>query len=416
MTNTKKGVARPESMGRVNQKVVLEEIRLNGPISRADIARKTGLSKPSVSRAVDILLKENLVFEGDPLENHQEVGRKPKWLRFNTKAAFFQSVDIGGTKITFGLGDLSGELLEEHSVKNPRYWDKIVKLISNEVERVLRSANIPLEKLKGIAIAAQGVVNIEKGEVTSAPNIEGPERYLLKDRIKEHLSVPVWIENDVNLAAVGEFWKEQEKCKNIIYISLGTAIGGAIIINGSLFRGKNYYAGEIGWFVSGKDYLFKNFDKFGCLESLATGPALVRKAKEMIKQIPSQYDLLALDDDITPKKIFDAYKKGGRLAKKIVNDWIKDLGIAISNVSSLLNPELIILEGGLTRSGGFFLDELKKIVNWGTQIPPQIEISHLQNKAPLYGGLKLCLDQYMEKLFSEEHVEERTGKKEKLLC
>ena len=404
MTNKKnegqKKVARPESMGRVNQKIVLEEIRFNGPISRADIARKTGLSKPSVSRAVDNLLRDKLVFEEDPLENHQEVGRKPTWLRFNTKAAFFQGVDIGGTKITFGLGDLSGELLEEHNVKNPRHWDKIVKLISNEVQQVLRNANIPLEKLKGIAVAAQGVVNIEKGEVTSAPNIEGPDRYPLRERIKEHLSVPVWIENDVNLAAMGEFWKKQGKYKDIVYISLGTVIGGAIIINGSLFRGKNYYAGEIGWLVPGKDHLFKDFGKFGCLETLATGPALNRKAKEMIQRTSSKYDPLTSYDNITPKKIFDAYKKGSRLAKKIVKEWIEDLGITISNISSLLNPELIILEGGLTRSGGFFLDELKKIVNWGTQIPPEIKISGLQEKASLYGGIKLCLDHYIESLFS----------------
>ncbi|GAH50675.1 unnamed protein product, partial [marine sediment metagenome] len=258
---------------------------------------------------------------------------------------------------------------------------------------------IPLEKLKAIAIAAQGVVTVENGEVTSAPNIEGLERYPLRERIKEHLSIPVWVENDVNLAAVGEFWKEQEKCKDIMYISLGTAIGGAIIMNGNLFRGKNYCAGEIGWFIPGKDYLFKNFGKFGCLETLATGPALVRKAKEMIRQAPFQYYPLALDDEITPKKIFDAYKKGNRLAKKIVNDWIEDLGIAVSNVCSLLNPELIILEGGLTRSGGFFLDELKKIVRWGTQVAPQIKISNLQEKAPLYGGLKFCIDNYMKGLF-----------------
>jgi len=394
----KKAVARPESMGRVNQERVLEEIRFNGPLSRADIARKTGLSKPSVSRAVDNLLRDKLVFEEDPVENHQEVGRKPTWLRFNTKAAFFQGVDIGGIKITFGLGDLSGELLEEHNVKNPRHWDKIVKLISNEVQQVLRNANIPLEKLKGIAVAAQGVVNIEKGEVTSAANIEGPDRYPLRESIKEHLSVPVWIENDVNLAAMGEFWKEQRKYKDIVYISLGTVIGGAIIINGSLFRGKNYYAGEIGWLVPGKEHLFRDLGKFGCLENLATGPALTRKAKEMIEEDFSEDNLLAFGKNITPKKIFDAYKKGSSLAKKIVNDWIEDLGITISNVSSLLNPELIILEGGLTRSGGFFLDDLKKIVEWGTQASPEIKISTLQDKASLYGGLKLCIDNYYHSL------------------
>jgi len=197
---------------------------------------------------------------------------------------------------------------------------------------------------------------------------------------------------------MGEFWKDQEKFKDIVCISLGTAIGGAIIINGSLFRGKNYSAGEIGWFVSSKDYLFKNFGKFGCLETVATGPALVRKAKGMIKQISSQYDLLASDNDITPKKIFDAYKKGSSLAKKIVEEWIENLGITISNISSLLNPELIMLQGGLTRSGGFFLEDLEKIVKWGTQVPPEIKISTLQNKASLYGELKLCTNNYIKTL------------------
>lgn len=410
MTNKKnegqKKVARPESMGRVNQKIVLEEIRFNGPISRADIARKTGLSKPSVSRAVDNLLRDKLVFEEDPLENHQEVGRKPTWLRFNTKAAFFQGVDIGGTKITFGLGDLSGELLEEHNVKNPRHWDKIVKLISNEVQQVLRNANIPLEKLKGIAVAAQGVVNIEKGEVTSAPNIEGPDRYPLRERIKEHLSVPVWIENDVNLAAMGEFWKKQGKYKDIVYISLGTVIGGAIIINGSLFRGKNYYAGEIGWFIPSKEYLFKDFGEFGCLESVASGPALNKKAKRMVGRFSKEGDLLISYKDLSPKHIFDAYKKGNALAKRIVNEWVTYLGITISNISSLLNPELVILDGGLTRSGGFFLNDLEKIVKWGTQKPPKIKISDFQEKVSLYGGIKLCLSHYMDSLF----LKDRTAK------
>ncbi|MCD6318033.1 ROK family transcriptional regulator [Candidatus Aerophobetes bacterium] len=399
MKTSKKIVARPESMGRLNQSLVLDQIRINGPTSRAEIARETGLSKPSVSRAVDILLRKKLILRENFPKDQGKIGRKPEILKFNVKAAYFGSVDIGGTKITFGLGSLSEELLKKCHIRNPHNWDKIIKIIPEQIKKILKDTNIPQKKLKGIAIAAQGVVDIDKGTVSSSPNINGPERYPLREKLRKNLPVSIWIENDVNLAAIGEFWKEEEKYRNIVYISLGTAIGGAIIINGKLFRGANYYAGEVGWFVPGKDYLFKNFGKFGCLEGLATGPALIKKAKEMVQRESFKEDIFSpLTNEITPKKLFEAYKKDSKLAKNVVKEWIENLGITISNISSLLNPELIILEGGLTRSGGFFLDDLKRIVEWGTQIPPEIKISTLQGEAPLYGGLKLCTDNYMKEL------------------
>jgi len=404
MKERRRNIARPDSMGRVNQKIVLHEIRLNGLISRAKIAQETGLSKPSVSRAVEVLLKENLIFEEDPPLNYAEIGRKPVLLRFNTKAGYFESIDIGGTRLTFGLSDLPGELLQIYSFKNPGSWEKIVKLISSKVRETLKKAGISFEKLKGIGIAAQGVVDLSKGIVSSAPNISGMDEYPLRDELESNLSVPVWVENDVNLA-IGEYWEEKQNYENMVYISLGTVIGGAIILNGQLFHGTNYYAGEVGWLITDKGLLFKDLGKYGYLESLATGPALTKKAKEMVEEGLYKDDPFFPSDSMSPKTIFKAYKEGSNLAKQIVKEWIEDLGIAISNISSLLNPELVILSGGLTRSGGFFLDELKKVISWGTQKPPEIKISNLQNKAPLYGGLKLCLDNYMYSLFLEKQEE-----------
>lgn len=405
MNKRKRNVARPDSIGRINQKTVLQEIRLNGLISRAKIARETGLSKPSVSRAVEILLRDDLVFEEDPPLNYAEIGRKPMFLGFNTKAGYFESIDIGGTKLTFGLGDLSGELSQIYSFENPGSWEKIVELVSSKIRETLNKAGISFERLKGIGIAVQGVVDLTKGTVSSAPNISGMDEYPFRSKLESSFSVPVWIENDVNLAAIGEYWKEKQNYENIVYISLGTVIGGAIILNGQLFYGTDYYAGEVGWLITGKDLLFKDLGKYGYLESLATGPALTKKAKRMIEEGLYKDDPSFPSDNISPKAIFEAYREGSNLAKQIVNQWIEDLGIAITNISSLLNPEVVILSGGLTRSGGFFLDELEKVVSWGTQKPPKIKISNLQNKASLYGGLKLCLDNYMDSLFLEEPAE-----------
>jgi len=399
MNSPRKTVIRPESIGKLNKSLVLKQIRLHGPISRAEIARKTGLSKPSVSRSINILLRENLILrEGTP-EVHEKIGRKPEMLRFNNRAAFFISIDIGGTKITFGIGDLSGEILKEYQIENPHSWDEIVKLIFIETKKLLKSTKISYGDLKGVAVAAQGVVKIDEGTVTSAPNIMGPREYPLRDKLKEYLqTVPLWIENDVNLSAMGEFWRMQEKYKNIVYISIGTVIGGAIIINGKLFRGKNYYAGEIGWFIPDRGYLFKELGEFGCLERLATGPALVEKTRRIIQKGYYKDDFLISNNSITPRKIFNAYKKGSVVAKQVVKEWIENLGITICNISSLLNPELVILEGGLTRSGGFFLKDLRRIVQWGCQVPPEIKISTLQHRAPLYGGLKLCIDNFLKEI------------------
>lgn len=382
-------------MGRENQMAVLGEIRDNSPISRAQIAAHTGLSKPSVARAVEQLLNEELIFEKGPSGTYSEPGRKPRGLVFNERAAFFQSVDIGGTEITFALGDLSGTIIRTLTLKNPcRHWDELVELVSRGIETLITKSNIPLEKVKGIAIGAQGVVDIERQTVTSAPHIEDPDEYPLKTQLEKYIPIPIWLENDVNLGAIGEFWQRGKKHKNLVYISLGTVIGGAVIIDGRLHRGHNYFAGEVGWFIPDRNHLFKSSGKFGCLENLATGPAIVRKTKKLLLKNSFENDILASCEDITPKQIFTAYEQGSDVADEVITEWIENVGITLCNIASLLNPELIILGGGLTHSCGSTLDKLKEILEWGTQVLPEIEISDLKEKAYLLGGLRLCLDRY----------------------
>jgi predicted NBD/HSP70 family sugar kinase len=340
-------------------------------------------------------LNEGLIFEKDFLGTYSELGRKPRGLVFNARAGFFQTVDIGGTEINFALGDLSGTIIATLTLKNPcRHWDELVELVSMGIRKLISKSNTSPEKVKGIAIGAQGVVDIERGTVTSAPNVEDPGEYPLKAQLEKHISIPIWVENDVNLGAIGEFWQRGKKNKNLIYISLGTVIGGAIIIDGHLYRGNNYYAGEIGWFIPDTDHLFKSSSKFGWLENLATGPALVRRTEELLVKDTFKNDALASCEDITPKQIFTAYEHGSKVADKVITEWIKNVGITLCNIASLLNPELIILGGGLTRSCGNTLGKLKEILEWCTQVPPEIEISVLKEKAYLLGGLRLCLDRY----------------------
>lgn len=379
-------------MGRINEALVLEIIRVNGPLSRADIARETGLSKPSTSRVVNQLLDENLILAADPLD-HQNIGRKPELLQINADARFFACIDIGGAKITFTLGSWGGELTTAITSPNPKSWKGIVSLICNQTDQLLVDAGIPREKLGGVGIAVQGVVNTCKGTVSSAPSISGGDEYPLKGKLETALSSPIVLENDVNAAAIGEIWKGNCPYSNMVYISLGSAIGGGLILNNRLFRGTHHYAGEVGWLITGKEQFRTTTERYGPLELVASGPALKQKAEKLVQQPLYMRDCLAAESDLGPECLFKAYLSGNsELAREIVAEWIEDLAIAICNIASLLNVEAIILGGGLTYSGGFFLADLRNLVNEKTQFPPTIELSRLRESASLYGMLKLCLD------------------------
>lgn len=393
-------LGRPEYMGRINQSLILAEILHNGPLSRADISRNTGLSKPSVSRSVGILLQENLLRKL-PSRDHGKVGRKPELLSINHQACLFACVDIGGSNVTITIGNLSGEFVgNTESLKNNHHWDGIVETIHAGVKQLLSSAGFPVERLKGIGVAVQGVVDLGGFTVSSAPNIGDPDGYPLGEALRSYFSCPVLIENDVNAEALGEHWKGGARYSNMVHISLGTVVGGGLILNGQLFRGAHYYAGEIGWLIPGKDYLFRNLDKYGSLESLISGPAMTRTVESLIATGNFASDALAESSDLSPKNIFKYYKVGtSDLANHVVKEWLSNLGIAISNICSLLDPEAVILGGGLTHSGDFFLNELREIVNWGTQNPPELHIGRAKN-ASLYGMLKLCLDNYLGTLYA----------------
>lgn len=378
----------PRIMGSENEKAIFGLIQAKGPISRADIARYSGLSKPAVSSSAERLLQKKLIIEIDP-QNYNKIGRRPRLLALNPQVAYFMSVDIGGTKVRFGLADLSGDIIAEQVITTPDSWNDLVEILIEHITQPNRWSNISYRKIKGVALGAPGVVD-SKGVVSFAPNIDSARSFPLRERLREGISLPIFIENDVNLAALGEFGKRRKRYSNLVYISIGTGIGAGIIINGCLYRGTASHAGEVGWLVANKDYLsISHHDTQGYLEIEASGPALVRKARQALKDRPDD-PLLPKLEELDPEVIFGAYGNS-KVATEIIDDWIREIAILICDIASILDPEVVILGGGVTDIGRDFVKDIKELVEGNTQRPPKIELSKCQGRAALYGGIELCL-------------------------
>jgi len=373
-------IVNPKVMGMENERTVFQIIRTNGPISRSEIAKHSNLSKPAVSSAVSRLLRSQLVVERTT-SNHNKVGRKPLLLSLNPQALHFMCVDIGGTKTLLGVSNLSGNIIKEETIVTPKSWDQVIRDIRIRIERW---AGI-YKRLSAVALGVPGVVDRE-GRVSFAPNIED-RVFPLKAKLQKAVPMPVFVDNDVNLAAWGEAQRRKLYSGTVVYISIGTGVGAGIIIDGHLYRGTANHAGEIGWFIIDKHSLnTPNKSGLGYLEKEVSGPALVRKALQV------SGDLHLREDEINPGIIFSLYGTS-QAAEELVNDWIRNVAILICNLSTILDPKIVILGGGVITAGGKkFIGNIRELVQLNTQRPPRIEVSKYPKNAVLYGAIALCME------------------------
>jgi len=377
----------PSSIGRENLEMIFHLIQQEGEVSRTDIAESSGLSKTAVSSSVDQLLQEGLIRE-DKHKKYSKVGRKPRLLSVNSKGRHFISMDIGGTSVKYGLGNLGGELEKTGKIRTPDHWKELYQDVL-EVVRGSRSwSGVSFEKIKGLAIAVPGVVN-EDGTVNYAPNIDGLDQVRLGCELEEELSIPIFLENDVNASALGEYRKRKSNYSSLVFIAIGTGVGAGIILNGELFKGATNHAGEVGWFVSELTHMGeKGNGKKGWLESRISGPDIVRRAREKLKQV-SDDPLRDQETKLSPRKILET-RTENTVAGELTEDWINVVAMLVSNITAIIDPELVVLGGGVSKTGSRYIEEIKSRVTKNTQHTPEIEASELGDEAPLYGGIAVC--------------------------
>ncbi|HLQ88180.1 MAG TPA: ROK family glucokinase, partial [Enterococcus sp.] len=246
-----------------------------------------------------------------------------------------------------------------------------------------------------MGVGAPGFIDEKTGEIATAVNL-GWENYPLGEILQQLSGLPVYIQNDANIAALGENWLGSgQQADHLIAITLGTGVGAGIIANGQIISGVNGTAGEIGHITVEKNGIPCNCGRHGCLETITSATGISRIAEEKIKhhQDSLLVTIFEKNNKLTSKDVFDAYEKGDECATEVVNEITDVLGLAISNIAAVLNPSKIVIGGGVSKAGDLLLKPLKKAYQKyalpRTYQGSSFAIAKLGNDAGIIGGAYL---------------------------
>ena len=313
------------------------------------------------------------------------------------RRAYSIGIDVGGTKISAALFTPEGEMSSR--IKNPIDTSNPEQTLF-QIVRMIRDLESHAEKEKAlvaaIGIAIPGIVYQNTGKVW-ALNIPGWEDYPIKDKIQKEITLPIILDSDRISYVLGEQWCGIAKgLKDVVFLAVGTGIGAGIMVDGFLCRGSEDIAGAVGWFAL--DPIFREeYAEMGCFEAEASGSAVARKAIQLIKGGESSllFELVNGNlEEITAKSVVEAARKSDVIATKIIDSTVKYLAMGIANIVSILNPQMIVLGGGLFQAGDLLLDPIRKeFRRWAQPIAAKsvrIELSALGEDAGLYGAGKLA--------------------------
>ena len=313
---------------------------------------------------------------------------------------FCGAVDVGGTKISSALFTSEGSIFCKRKVaidksRADKLVDQIIDII-NTLEGCAREEN---GELAAIGIDIPGVVFHRTGRVW-APNIPGWDDFPLREKVQEKEKLPLILESDRSAYVSGEQWQGIAKdMRNVVFLAVGTGIGAGLIIDGRLCQGSEDISGAVGWFALSPEFKEK-YSEIGCFEAEASGNSVARKAREFVEAgEPSLLTAMVKGkiDNITAVTVVKAAQKNDPVAKKVIDSTIKFLGMGIANMVSILNPEMVVLGGGLFQAGQVFLEPVRReFKKWAQPLAAQkvrIELSSLGEDAGLYGAGKLAWEQ-----------------------
>jgi len=370
------------AMRDINRSAILEIIRRESPISRTAITQKLGVSLPTVMRIVEGLIEEGFVRpHGD---SEWSGGRRRSLLEFNADGFVVLGIDMGGTKMYGAISNLGGKLLDEvnigrHGTSGEESFSCLVTLI----DTLLASPSLQGRRVRGIGVGAPGVTLHQEGIVKLAYSLHWKD-FPLKARLAERYDFPITVDNDVNLAALGELWfGAGQNTQNMVLVAIGTGIGAGIIIDGALYRGASEASGEIGNMVPGREFLGKDYRDFGALESVASGTGIAERARAVLR---SERDPAELEN-LVSEDVFEAARHGQQWAWNIIYETVDYLAVAIANLATSFDPELIVLGGGVSQSADLLIEPILKRINKSLPTPPKLVVSSLGLRAAVMGAI-----------------------------
>lgn len=376
---------------RMNAAALVEVVQREGALSRTDIARALRLSAATVSRLAMQLLAAGILREVE--RGASSGGRRPVLLAHNPGAALLIGIDVGGTKIAGALGDLDGSLLARRTV--PTWPDDgtpggldALDLVIDALLAEGAALGVPV---RGIGIGIPGVTHHDTGVVAWAPGL-GWRDLLLAARIRARVGIPTYLENDVNLAVLGEHWHGAGRdIAHAVGVFIGTGIGAGVIIDGRILHGANDAAGEIGYLLLGRDELRHTYPGFGAFEGACAGPGIARRAAEALAAAPSNGGRLTTPRP-SAREVVAAALQGDALAARVIDETLDTLALALGALACILNPRRIIIGGAVGLGLAPWHTALRERLVERVPHVPELVPASLGVDAGMMGALALAQD------------------------
>ncbi|MDI7246939.1 MAG: ROK family transcriptional regulator [Bacillota bacterium] len=394
---------------------ILRLIKENGPVSRVQLQHMLGLSFPAVAAAVTELLSDGLITPAGTVSGG--LGRKAELLEFNTRKGHVVGIDVGARKIRLAVANLAGNILQRAEIPTlayeggPRVMDRLVTLL----ESVLEADNISESELLAVGVGAPGISE-EKTEVNLLfPFIPSWEGVPIRSTLERRFGVPVLVENDVDVAVIGErTWGAGRGCDNLVFVNVAVGAAAGIILDGKLHRGARRAAGEIGFMVVDRSLVRDSFSDQGALEDAITGPGIVRRFKARLGLEPDRPVPLPTSgppsgpaaapegvqlEVADAEAVFALAGTGHRVAQEVIDETVSYLAMALSNLIAVLDPEMVVLGGGvglaLHSSAG---ERIVEFIARHVPFVPRIVPAKLGNDAGVFGAIAVALEKAQERL------------------
>ena len=394
-----------EKVRKINKSIVMNTLRLHAPISRARVANLTGLNRGTVSNIVNVLIEDGLVTEYEQEES--KVGRPGISLSLRPDGGAVVGLEIGVDFVTIVLTNFVAEILWEtrKEISPSQSETDIISQAENLVERALSIAREQGLRPLGIGIGLPCLINLDRGELIIAPNLNW-KNLPLRMMWNKHFRVTVYIENEANLAALGEYYfGVASGVDNFIYLSSGIGLGGGIMINGNLFRGGHGYAGEIGHIQRDPQGEKCGCGRIGCWETQVGPRAVLRRVKKELQIHSDQFLLDACQGDFN-NLTFDMVVKFALEGNNICNLAIKDvatyLGEGIADLVNVFNPELVVIGGAFILGKDILQPIIEKTIFSGALQPSadglRIAFSEREDNACALGAVAIVLDNILREM------------------
>ncbi|WP_169333588.1 ROK family transcriptional regulator [Leeia oryzae] len=368
----------------------MDYIVQHGPISRAQVAKMSGLSKQTVSELVLMLEEHGWVREVGIVQG--KLGRTAVTYELNPEAGYVAVADIGGTQIKLGVADVSGKLLEEVRIPLAAEGQQVADQLLHGINDLLAKNGIRQDKLLQLVVGVPGVVDRQKKQVHHSPNLPALQGGWLEEQLRESLKTQVLLENEVNLATIGEQWKGKgQQHGSFIFVAMGTGIGMGVVLDGKLWRGARGFAGEIGY-MPVLDTIDPMVKQRGALESVASGHAIL-----------TQYATLTGQPATSLPEVFALAEAGDAVALGVMDSVAMSCAKAIAATATVVDPEVCILGGSI----GSRPEMLVRVQEWLGKMmdePLPVEANHLGKSAGLFGAIALALQAVNSRYFSPQHT------------